>query len=300
MSASDDGTIKLWDIDSNECIKTYQANIGIVSCVKYVATGNKMISGYFNGTIKIWNMENDECIKTIDRSHTREIRNILIISNNKFVTCSLDQTIKLFDLNTFECVRTYHVKEIGITNIDKLSNNKIASCSQGYIRIWKLDNEKCFKSIRAYGIKNIKTFSLQKIISQDFKHDGIKIWNVETGLCLKTFRINISTLNSNYFTCIVKLSNQEIAIGESSGTIKIYNKTYDKCLKAFTSLSLNINNNQHKSNTNCVWYLAKLSKNTIASCQSSNYTIEIWNTDSGNCLEKLSGHKNLVTFIALF
>ena len=141
MSASDDGTIKLWDIESNECIKTYQANIGIVSCVKYVATGNKMINGYFNDALKIWNMENDECIKTIDRSHTREIRNILIISNNKFVTCSLDQTIKL---------------------------------------------------------------------------------------------------------------------------------------------------------------LAKLSKNTIASCQSSNYTIEIWNTDSGNCLEKLSGHKNLVTFIDLF
>jgi WD40 repeat protein len=298
LSASDDGTIKLWDIESNECMKTYQANIGIVSCVKYVATGNKIISGYFNGTLKIWNMENDECIKTIDSSHTREIRNILIISNNKFVTCSLDQTIKLFDLNTFECIRTFHVNEIGVTNIDKLSNNKIASCSKGFIRIWKLDNEKCFKSIRACRVKNIKTFSLQKIISQDF--DEIKIWNVVTGLCLKAFRININILNSNYFTCIVKLSSQEIAIGQSSGTIKIYNKTYDKCLKAFTSLSLNINNNQKKPNTNWIWYLAKLSKNSIASCQSSNYTIEIRNTDSDNCLKKLSGHKDLVTFIDLF
>jgi len=47
LSVADEKAVKLWDIESNECIKTFKG-YKKVSCVKK-ASHNKIISGDMNG-----------------------------------------------------------------------------------------------------------------------------------------------------------------------------------------------------------------------------------------------------------
>ncbi len=88
MSTSSDDIIKIWDIESNECIKTFDIDTELLLCAKN-APGNIIIRGYLNGSVKIGNT-------TID-AHTDFVVDILILTQNKFITCSNDCTIKLFD-----------------------------------------------------------------------------------------------------------------------------------------------------------------------------------------------------------
>jgi WD40 repeat protein len=71
--------IELFDIESNELIKTFNyKTVGYrVKCIKYLPE-NMVICGTENGLIKILNIETNKCIQTIS-AHIGHINYILIL-----------------------------------------------------------------------------------------------------------------------------------------------------------------------------------------------------------------------------
>jgi len=168
--------IKIRDIESNECIKTFDADTEL-TCAK-IAPGNILISGYCDGSVKIGN--------TLIDAHTEAVNQILILSKNKFITYSDDLTIKLFDLYTFECIRTFIGHEQEVKAVRKISRDTIASCSSESIRIWNLNNGECLKVFLDDPNRHSMNYhSDLQVISETeiatlscFK---IKIWNINSG-----------------------------------------------------------------------------------------------------------------------
>jgi len=317
LSASRDKTIKLWDIDTNECIKTYEGHSKLVSCVKK-GPGNIIISGDVDGQIKVWNMETCECIKTINE-HKQKVSSILILSDNQFVSCSDDFKIKLFDFEKFNCVRTFNGHSNSVNDIDKITNNSIVSCSfDGTLKIWDLNNGECLKSIltRDY-IYCMRVLSNEKIACS-FQNE-VNIWNIKTGICLNTLKVN----NTDFYH-IAKISNELIACGTWDGNIHIWNINNSKSLKTmqvhFDSRPQNQNKSeelidfldinsylnyiiQDNSGSEDLMFkitmLTKLSKDLIISC-SFDRSIKVSNIDTGICLKTLQGHTDFIYWIDLF
>ena len=63
-SGSNDGTVKIWNSETKDCVKTLKGHSGPVRAVTTLVNGN-IASGSQDGTIKIWNKNWGECIKTI-------------------------------------------------------------------------------------------------------------------------------------------------------------------------------------------------------------------------------------------
>ncbi|MEE0961888.1 MAG: hypothetical protein U0L54_05005, partial [Bacteroidales bacterium] len=57
ISGSNDKTIKIWDANTGECLKTLEGHSQPVYSVSYSPDGTKIISGSFDNTIKIWGEE---------------------------------------------------------------------------------------------------------------------------------------------------------------------------------------------------------------------------------------------------
>jgi WD40 repeat protein len=57
ISGSWDETIKIWDANTGECLKTLKGHIFDVVSVAFSPDGTKIISGSDDGTIKIWGEE---------------------------------------------------------------------------------------------------------------------------------------------------------------------------------------------------------------------------------------------------
>ena len=53
LSASDDGTIKQWSIDTGACLNTFGGHSDWIHCLSVLADGT-FLSGSFDGTIKQW------------------------------------------------------------------------------------------------------------------------------------------------------------------------------------------------------------------------------------------------------
>lgn len=258
MSTSSDDIIKIWDIESNECIRIFYQETEPLTCAKS-ALGNIIIKGYLNGSVKIEN--------NIIDAHTETVVDILILSQNKFITCSDDCTIKLFDFDTFECIG----HETEILAIDKISTDTIASCSHESIRIWNLNNGECLKTID-FDDDQINNYGLKVISETEIacgSDNDIKIWNINSGICLKTLKGH-----SGIIISIIHLSKEQIASSDYFGEIRIWNLNSGECLRTFKA-------NRDKC------YLKKVTRNSIISCGLEENSVKIWDTDTGNCLKVL-------------
>jgi len=90
VSASDDGTIKIWDLKTRNYI-SIQASVNSVIETK----SGLLVSANKDNTIKIWNPNTGECIKTL-KGHTGSINSVIETKSGNLVSASDDGTIKIW------------------------------------------------------------------------------------------------------------------------------------------------------------------------------------------------------------
>jgi WD40 repeat protein len=57
ISSSNDDTVKIWDANTGQCLKTLEGHIETVNSVAFSPDGTKIISGSDDKTVKIWGEE---------------------------------------------------------------------------------------------------------------------------------------------------------------------------------------------------------------------------------------------------
>ncbi|MDT5120922.1 MAG: hypothetical protein QOC96_404 [Acidobacteriota bacterium] len=74
-SASDDKTVKLWDVASGREIRTLTGHIGGVTSIAFDPTGKTLASGSSDGKVKLWEVASAQEIKTLT-GHTLDIETV--------------------------------------------------------------------------------------------------------------------------------------------------------------------------------------------------------------------------------
>jgi WD40 repeat protein len=222
-----DGSVKLIDIATKKFIKTYE---GFKARVIKKSPCNKLIIGSEDGSVKILNSENGECIKTFNCAKT-SIEYIFITSSNTFLSfATFDQEYKLFNLNNFSCIKTI---DFSVTDSLDVSNEKLATIKWDHdvenynkICITNVSTDECLKIIEEDDLSLTKILSNELIATGSVNGD-IKIWNIETGNCLKTMKGHTDDIFS-----IIKLTQETIA-SCTHKTIIIWNFNSGELLKLF-------------------------------------------------------------------
>ena len=171
-SASDDGTIKIWNYEQQKELGKEMAHEGAVLCMILLKNGD-LCSGSEDKTIKIWDWQKGKCkntIKTEENSirclyelndgtllsgsnekkiqiwkesekikeingHDCQINSLYQINENNFLSCS--DNIKIWELNNYTCCQILTEHSKNVTGIIKLKDNNLASCSEDTtIIIW--------------------------------------------------------------------------------------------------------------------------------------------------------------------
>ena len=63
-TGSEDGTVKLWDTDSQQCVGTLVGHTNIVRSVAFHPTAPVLISGSTDKTLKVWDTTTYQCLST--------------------------------------------------------------------------------------------------------------------------------------------------------------------------------------------------------------------------------------------
>ncbi len=231
VSSSEDETIKIWDIETGECLETMDGYTNWQLAVAFHPDGKILASGDNNATVYLWDVETGECLKTL-KGHTSSIWSLAFSSDGKILASgSTDLTIRLWDIETGECQRTLLGKEERIWSLAfNPDDTKLASSSVNQkIRIWDLQTNHCqildSNESSGGGIKSI-TYSSDGVFLISASEDRtIRIWNIHTSECL-----NVLKGHKDWVTSVDFIDHQKLASASEDKTIRIWNVYTSECL----------------------------------------------------------------------
>jgi WD40 repeat protein len=319
-SGSDDNTIKIWDGVTGECFKTIESRY--VHSVIWNREGNKLLSGSLDNTIKIWNAISGELEETV------------VQADNYSVTWNRDQSRIVSGSRTGTILvwkgwKGNETKEVSrITSISEWNpadSKRIASGSNdGAITVW--DGKRGELLFHWFGHS-------ERVVYVIWNHDGtriasasrdktIKIWDgvsYELRMTLEGHSEECNQVAWNHESSrILSVSQSEFLLwdGKTGEKLKtVENTVRSKCLISWNHDSCKLwigylkpgiitacngetlleerQFSLRDDHLNSISWSHDFTK-MVSSSKSSDNTIQIWETESGNLLTTIVGHSHWV------
>lgn len=176
VSASEDLTIKIWNVMKKELLFVLEGHSSIVSALDQLVDG-RIVSGSWDKTIRIWNLNKSNC-DSILCGHLKYIHCVIAIAPETIASCSEDKSIKIWNSKTSTCIKTLIGHSDGVLHLIKLQDGRLVSCSlDRTIKFWNATKETALSSITAhnYAVRYIIQLKDWKIVScsDDL---SVKVW----------------------------------------------------------------------------------------------------------------------------
>ena len=213
VSGSGDKSIKIWDVETGELVRTLEGHTGIVLSVCYSPDNKQIASGSADQSIKIWNAETGKLVRTLD-GHTNWVHSVCYSPDDKRIASgSFDQSIKIWDTETGKLIRTLDGHTDWVRSVCYSPDNKrIASGSaDNSIKIWDAETGQLVRTLVGHTdmVLSVCYSPDNKRIASGSADNSIKIWDAETGELVRTLeghtgRVQSVCYSSNYDTELTK------------------------------------------------------------------------------------------------
>ncbi|GEQ72870.1 hypothetical protein JCM33374_g6558 [Metschnikowia sp. JCM 33374] len=169
ISGSYDSTVRIWNIDSGECMKTLSGHSKGVRSLSF--DSHKLITGGYDSTIKVWNYRTGECISTY-RGHEDTVCSV-DASNRTIVSGSADKTVKVWHVHSRTCYTLRgHTESVNSVKYHEPSNTVFSASDDTTVRMWDLNTNSCIRIFGGVGSKG-HVGQIETVIPFVYKFDDL-------------------------------------------------------------------------------------------------------------------------------
>jgi WD40 repeat protein len=236
-SASDDKTIKLWDLNTRKEIRTLRGHSDWIYSVAISPNGQTIVSGGKDDTIKVWNLNTGNEKQTL-RGHKSFVNSVAISPDGRNIASgSYDTTIKIWDLKTGGEIRTLkgHSSAVLCVAFGLDGQTLISGSADRKIKVWNFNTAKEIRTMTGHsGDVNALAISPNGDLLVSTSDDKtIKVWNPNTGREIRTLTGHSANVQAVAFSPDGKM----IATGSDDQTVKIWNLRTGAEVKTLTGHS---------------------------------------------------------------
>ena len=300
ISGSSDKTLRLWDLDSGECIRIFEGHEEDVKTLAILPDGNSFISGSKDCTLRLWDLSSGECLKIFD-DHSDDVNAVVVTPDGKSVVSgSSDCSLRLWDLHTGKCMRTYD--EHPACNQMHYLNRLIRSSNYEFAYHDYLvnlahdvtyDSENCRFFGHADSVRSVTVTPNGKYIISGSNDNTLRLWNLRTGKCLWLFGGRRGGIGTSVRAVLVSPDGSYAISGSSKIQYwKISNKTIKRLIWWIIHERCNRRLRAHKDGVNAMTLTTNGRKIIVASSWEKNLKVyKLW---SGRCIQTFTGHEKYI------
>uniref|UniRef100_A0A1I7TLG3 WD_REPEATS_REGION domain-containing protein n=1 Tax=Caenorhabditis tropicalis TaxID=1561998 RepID=A0A1I7TLG3_9PELO len=188
VTASDDTTIKYFEVANRSLVHTFKGHSNYVFCVNFNPQGNIIVSGSFDTTVRLWYLETGT--SKIFRLHPDPITSVAFNRDGSLVASgSYEGCIRLWNTDGLPIHKKILADEESapVSHVKFSPNGKyiLSSNLDGKLKLWDFAKGKCLKDYSGHvnsGYCIPANFSISggKFIVSGSEDNNIYIWNLQT------------------------------------------------------------------------------------------------------------------------
>ena len=187
VSASDK-TLKVWDLESGEELRTLESHSGAVYSVTLTGDGRRVVSGSSDNTLKVWDLESDDEPWTLE-GHSGLVRSVALTGDGRrAVSGSSDNTLKVWDLESDDELWTLEGHSGGVNAVPLTRDGRraISASYDNTLKVWDLESGDELRTLEGHS-DSVNAVALtgdgrRAVSGSDDK--TAKVWDLESGQLL--------------------------------------------------------------------------------------------------------------------
>ena len=183
-----DPTIKIWDLETGECLATLEGHTDDVLSVAITPDGEIFISGSFDNTARLWNTKENKLIATWDDHHNVVISAVALADSKRALTFGNDDSIALWNLPGICRIKSFDVRDLRSGTADPNGKIAIVGRSDGAIDCWNLETGKMLGTLKGHSscVRSVQIMKDGRFAVSGSDDKTVKIWDLEAGTCVGT------------------------------------------------------------------------------------------------------------------
>ena len=327
-SASRDGTLRIWELDSGECVTTLLARVGVLSRIVITPDGGRLLLGNEEG-VSVWDVRRGECM-TMLRGLGKPCRDLSITPDGRLVAAASEsRRLEVWDVEKGVCIAALgEYPDYCSTRVAIAADGRwLLAAANSTLRVWNLDRSTCVRTLevscRVDGVCITPDGRRAVCAGSDL---ALRVWDLDRGLCVRTLQAHSEGGRRLSMSMTV---DGRLALSASYRILRLWDLDSGECLRTFqghsstvrsvgmapdgaravsggwdTTLRVwNLVNGVSDSHTvghaHSVYGLCMTPDGCRAVSAGGDEALRVWDVKSAECLSTLGGHHHRVLSVSV-
>ncbi|RJS16294.1 hypothetical protein DRW03_30580 [Corallococcus sp. H22C18031201] len=287
VSASADGTLKVWEVETGREVATLKGHKGEVTGCAVTPDGRRVVSTSGDRTLKVWQVETGQEVATL-KGHEGEVTCCAVTPDGgRVVSASEDKTLKVWEVKTGREVATLkgHEGRVRGCVVTPDGLHVVSTSVDKTLRVWEVETGREVTVLKGHEdkVRGCAVTPDGRHVVSASEDKTLKVWEVKTGREVATLKGHKGKVRG----CAVTPDGRHVVSTSDDGTLKLWEAETGREVATL------------EGHWDWVNGCAVTPDGRRVVSASGDKTLKVWQVETGQEVATLKGHESWVTGCAV-
>lgn len=241
LSGSEDNTLKLWDLTTGRCLRTFSGHADWIQAVALSSDGKRGVSGSNDNTVIVWNVTTGKSVKRLT-GHSESVYAVAATPDgNHVLSGSADNSVILWNMKTGRPLRTLqgHAGPVAAVAVSADGRFAVSGSYDKIVVLWDLQSGKTIRTFSGHtrGVAAVSLSADGRLLLTGSSDQTLMLWDVESGEAIRT----ISGHAGRIYAVDMSADGRHAVSGSGDRLVILWNLQTGQLLRSFSGHSGSVN-----------------------------------------------------------